>query len=298
MGLAGSGGTGMNPASSRSASIRVVMTLLVRNEADIIRRNIDYHRSQGVDHFLVMDHGSDDGTVEILQHYHRQGFLDILYQQDPGYYQAIWVTEMARCAARDLGADWVINSDADEFWWPIAGDLRSTLASVPPEVDVLYVQRHNFLPTTLQHSSFQDRMIYRQRQSTNSLGQPLPGKACHRADPFVTVEQGNHDCFSEGFGLKTTTVALEILHFPVRGLEQIIRKISAGGRAYELSPNLPPQIGGTWRALYRTLHHEGLSGYYESLCLNSAADMTEEEGIILDTRLRDYMYALESLDYV
>jgi len=272
------------------------MTLLVRNEADIIRQNIDFHRSQGVDHFLVMDHGSDDGTTEILQDYHQQGFLDLLRQENPGYYQSIWVTEMARCAAQDLGADWVINSDADEFWWPVAGDLRSTLQWVPQEVDVLYVHRHNFLPSSMQHGCFQDRLIYRQKHSTNSLGQPLPGKACHRADPSVTVEQGNHDCSSASFGLKTPTTAIEILHFPVRSLGQISRKIAAGGRAYELSPELSPMVGGTWRELYRTLNHEGLEGYYAAQCIDSPDIMIDDEEIIHDTRLRDYLRTVPTAD--
>ena len=49
-----------------SHSARVVMTLLVRNEQDVIVENILFHHRQGVDSFIVMDNASD-ATVEIVR---------------------------------------------------------------------------------------------------------------------------------------------------------------------------------------------------------------------------------------
>lgn len=43
--------------------MRVVLTLLVRDEADIIRSNVQYHLAQGIDHVIVADNGSLDGTA-------------------------------------------------------------------------------------------------------------------------------------------------------------------------------------------------------------------------------------------
>ena len=34
---------------------------------------------------------------------------------------------MGRLAATELGADWVIHSDADEFWWPRGESLKDVL---------------------------------------------------------------------------------------------------------------------------------------------------------------------------
>ena len=46
---------------------RLVMTVLVKNEADIIESNIRFHADQGVDGFLVMDNASEDDTPDILE---------------------------------------------------------------------------------------------------------------------------------------------------------------------------------------------------------------------------------------
>lgn len=275
-----------------AARPRIVMTMLVRNEADIIRHSIEFHRAQGVDHFIVMDHGSEDGTVDVLREFADRGMAHLIQQADPGYRQSAWVTSMARMAATDLGADWVINADADEFWWPVDGDLKSVLDATPSGTDVLLAARHDFPPTMDTDGHFLDRMVHRKSKSTNHFGGPLPGKACHRGAPDVEVDQGNHDCHSPRFQTKLPTEAIEILHFPVRSLEQITRKIACGGRAYELSPEIPQVIGDSWRALYRTLQTEGLERYFSDQCIDPDGHATRGAELIRDTRLRDFMRSI------
>ena len=104
----------------------LVLTLLCRDEADILESMLRFHLAQGVDRIIATDNGSVDGSLEILQRFERRGQLTLLEESEHTHDQAVWVTRMARMAAA-MGADWVINSDADEFWWPHQGDLKTSL---------------------------------------------------------------------------------------------------------------------------------------------------------------------------
>ena len=115
------------------------MTLLVRDEEDIVRANLDFHLDRGVDFVIATDNRSEDGTTAILEEYERSGVLRVIHERDDDYAQGRWVTRMARLAASEHGADWVINNDADEFWCPLEGDLRATLQSVPDGTDAVLV---------------------------------------------------------------------------------------------------------------------------------------------------------------
>src|SRR5690349_438000 len=113
--------------------MKIVMTLLVRDEEDILARNIEYHRAQGVDFFIIMDNLSVDATPDIAREYVAKGLALYIPQDEDDYSQSEWVTGMARMAYEKYGADWVINNDADEFWWPVSGSLKDAFGRIGPE---------------------------------------------------------------------------------------------------------------------------------------------------------------------
>ena len=81
--------------------MKLLMTLLVRDEEDILRENLDFHLAQGVDEMIVTDNGSVDSTVEILREYEARGVVHVLLEPTDDYSQWRWVTRMARSAAID-----------------------------------------------------------------------------------------------------------------------------------------------------------------------------------------------------
>ena len=274
--------------------MKIVMTLLVRDEQDIIRENIEYHLSQGVDHIIATDNKSVDSTADILKEYEAGGVLKYIFEGGDDYSQYKWVTRMARMACLECGADWVINNDADEFWWPRYGSLKDVFANVPDEYNVVNARRTNFVLTTNDGRPFYQRMIYREAVSLNSLGNPLPQKVAHRSSPMVEVAQGNHRVAVIG-DVSALHDQVEILHFPVRSYKQILNKIIKGGAAYDRNVDLGKAVGNTWRKLYEEYKKDSnvLSYYADQFHpddrINSRLSHNE---ILKDCRLRDYLDGL------
>jgi hypothetical protein len=270
--------------------MKLVMTLLVRDEQDIVRENLDFHLAQGVDQVIVTDNGSEDDTAEILREYESRGVVRLLFEASDDYSQGRWVTRMARLAATELGADWVINNDADEFWWPRAGSLKSSFEQLDDQVGVLVAHRENFVPRPEDGRPFWERMTLRERESLNPLGKPLPPKLAHRAHPEIAVAQGNHKVEGAQLGERLDDGSIEILHFPMRTYTQFENKIVKGGRAYARNRELPERTGRTWRRLYETWEQGGLRDHYEE---NVVGEAPRDE-LLEDTRLRDFFRDLRA----
>ena len=111
--------------------MRLAMTILVRDAEDLIETNLRYHRAQGVDLFLIGDNGSTDRTLEILEPYREAGLVELDHiEGDARHVWSAGRTMLAR-KAYELGADWVIHDDHDEFWWPLTGTLKDALGAIP-----------------------------------------------------------------------------------------------------------------------------------------------------------------------
>ena len=268
--------------------MKLVMTLLVRDEEDIVADNLDFHLAQGVDEVIVTDNGSVDGTLEILRAYEARGLVRIIVEPTDDYSQGRWVTRMARIAATEHKADWVINNDADEFWWPREGTLRTLFEGLGGDVGVVVGHRTNFVPRPEDDRPYWERMTLRERESLNPVGKPLPPKLAHRAHPEIVVVQGNHRIKGPDVGSEVDDGSIEILHFPMRSYAQFENKIIKGGRAYARNKELPEKTGRTWRRLYETWEQGGLPAHYEASVVAEAA----RQDLLEDTRLRDYLEAL------
>ena len=131
-------------------------------------------------------------------------------------------------------------------------------------------------------------MTLRERESLNPLGKPLPPKLAHRADPEITVAQGNHKVEGAELGERLDNGSIEILHFPMRTYAQFENKIVKGGRAYARNSELPERIGRTWRRLYETWEQGELRDHYDQ----NVVGETPRAELVEDTRLRDFLRVL------
>ena len=167
----------------------------MRDEADIVDCNLAYHLARGVDAVIVTDHRSQDGTRERLEAWARDEpeRVHLLREDGEEVQQAAWVTRMARKAERELDADWILNDDADELYWPEVGDdLKAALAKVPHRFGALELPRVNFVARPEDGRPFYDRMTAREAVSTDAIGRALRPKVAHRANPRMFVSPGSH----------------------------------------------------------------------------------------------------------
>jgi Glycosyl transferase family 2 len=284
--------------------MRLAMTLLVRDEADIIEANLRYHRAQGVDLFVVGDNGSTDGTVEILERYAQAGLVEL--QHFSGSVNQAWSEGRTQLGRRthELGADWVIHNDGDEFWWPLTGDLKEILAAIPQRFGMLIAPRTEFVAIP-GDASFADRLTFREARSLR------PPKAAHRTHPRVVldhphptriwIENASTPPLEGRPGLTITdirhpvpteelvfapTFPIRVLHFPVRSRAQYRNRVEIAEAAGMLE--------SWWRADLRAAHESGrIDQVYDELTLSDdeVARGLDDGWLVQDTDFRDYLAA-------
>jgi len=250
----------------------LAMTLLVRDEMDIIQANLDFHLTQGVDHVVVIDNGSVDGTRGFVQEYARNHPVTLIDQPEQTYNQTRWMTDAALHARDHLGATWVLNNDADEFWLSPSGNLKDHLGEGVP--DSLICQRHNmvFAWNGDDHTHWAETALFHVAKPLNvkltdvPLMAPLPCPYFYRRLPpkvltrtrgLTKIAQGNHSA-EYAHAAITGPSDIQIYHYPVRSRVQLRSKVENGGRSYAANTEFSQNVGWHWRRWYQMLNTQGI----------------------------------------
>ncbi len=98
---------------------RVVIVCIVKDEADYLEEWLAYHVALGVDHFVIYDNGSTDGSAGLLERYINHGLVTRIDWPLGGGQLAAY-----NHALRMFGATtrWLAYYDVDEFLVPLLDD--------------------------------------------------------------------------------------------------------------------------------------------------------------------------------
>ena len=261
---------------------RLIMTLLVKNEEAMIERNLQFHKQMGVDGFIVTDNNSSDGTMRILEKYKQKGWiLEIIEEKATGYEQKRWVDRMVEKAKRLYKADWIINADADEFWYARSGSLKNELSAT--RANVVRCPWQNMFPEdglpfwkwTHHVCPVPDYAPY--DLSPYAIYERRNKKVAHRADGYIQISMGNHKVAM--FPRRTIwSEDIVIYHFTIRGRQQFIDKMVQGGR--ELEKHEGKHGGRHWRYFYDLYKQGKLEAEYERVIGLNSYDKLCRDGYI------------------
>jgi hypothetical protein len=199
--------------------VKLVQTLVVRDDADVVDAQIAYHLNAGVDFVIAAVEGSRPAPKDVLDRYVREGYLRVL---SDGVADAERRTRMARLAATEHGADWVINSETNEFWWPRGESLKDVLAPIPPRYTIVQALRRELVAQPGDAELFADRMTRRRSLQDGSHNRSPASmlRPVHRADPEVVVHPGGTVEVSRPVPLRAW-YPIEVFQLPTAGEEEL-----------------------------------------------------------------------------
>lgn len=246
--------------------MRLIGVSMVRNEADVIEAFVRHNLSV-LDALTVIDHGSRDGTTDILAALQDEGLpLRLVADAEPGFFQAKQLTLAAREALARERADFVFPMDADEFLKvPSRERLEQALADVPPDEHaamhwLTYVPE---LRDSDAHALRPADLRWRLKEERHGSYKAIIGRSFLR--PAQYLISGNHlvDDPTQEKPPRHVRLSREVValaHLPVRSSAQLERKVMQGYKAHLATKPDNGQHAFHWRDLHDEIEAGGKLG--------------------------------------
>ena len=236
-----------------NSGIKIVATILAKNEEDIIGQMIEHHLSQGVSQIIFTDNNSTDNTRSIVEKFPE--VVEIIDEKDDAFHQSKWVTRMAKMTCK-LDPDWVIHLDADEFWGGLHNLRSMQCDSVSSEAMYLHPPTEEF--------SLNNMRFY---LDFDKLPIPQESKIAHRPDPNIEILHGNHGIAGKNC---TSTKKIYRHHFPIRSFSQW--KSKASGHLSLVKTNSTCVRWENWYNSASQEEYSKITNLWNSFCVNQNKD--------------------------
>lgn len=287
---------------------KLIMTILARNEGDIIQQNIEFHLSRGVDFIIATDNASIDNTRNIFSRYQKKGKLLLIDEPGRNHSQAVWNNRMAKIAVDHYGADMIFHCDADEFWSPKSGNLKNEIGSVSVElltVNVVNILIENMngkeiFPRDLKYAVIQPietRNFREDSKKKNLYYFRYPPKVMMKTNSGVPeVTHGNHAVINLGEHITGKVSSdIEIYHFPLRGKKHFYKKVIEAGKAIEKNHLLSKNECWHIRRWYEAYNSGCLDRMYKKLTITKEeAEKLRNRGVVEEFDFNSFITAVPS----
>lgn len=250
---------------AKRENIKLIMTLVCKDEIDIIEKHILFHHHMGIDGYIVTDNNSTDGTREVLEKYKQQGIiLEIIDEPCKTHMHSVWVDRMVWLAKNKYHADWVINSDSDEFWYASSLNLKKDIGACG-DANVLNLYFKTLIPSLDQDDYFNNTLFVSrllQPFEAENLGitngvyinyKQIP-KVMHRTKGFIHVLDGNHGVHMKKPNV-ITPANISLYHYYIRNFKHFEQKVTKGYAGVKDHPK--KGIGSEWREWYEKYYSKG-----------------------------------------
>lgn len=270
------------PINAKPPCSDLAICMMVKDEDDIIRLNLEHHYKLGARKFFIIDNGSADHTRDEIQSFSANSsdaLVVIISDPVAGYYQQGKTMALCSYAADYLkavgkGVNYLLPLDADEFVVLDNGhgflDILQYLSNACPGMMSLVfdlcdaTSNSDWVGGTLEQ-------LYANFRSISYASQNVVTKNMIHVSQCNYITMGNHTLQSPDIESSNLVSAISlggrIIHLALRGFSHAKKKVINGGKAYlEATELKESHFGGHWKQAYAEYLKDGdnyIRSYFE-----------------------------------